>query len=122
MVHAYAEVMKLKHLPPRTRSYYSQFARENFVTCAASGVSKSVASPASPVASNLGSPFLPARRGSPLPSLSSLVVVAAAAVVVASPVASIVHSTLAYTIVPAVQKFAHQNSLGHESLQCWAIL
>jgi hypothetical protein len=33
MVHAYAEVMKLiRHLPPRTRSYYSQFARENFVT------------------------------------------------------------------------------------------
>jgi len=36
-------------------------------TCAASGVSKSVASPASPVASNLGSPFLPARHRSPLP-------------------------------------------------------
>lgn len=33
VVHAYAEVMKLiRHLPPRTRSYYSQFARENFVT------------------------------------------------------------------------------------------
>jgi hypothetical protein len=33
VVHAYAKVMKLiKHLPPRTHSYYSQFARENFVT------------------------------------------------------------------------------------------
>jgi hypothetical protein len=33
VVHAYAEVMKLiRHLPPRTRSYYSQFARENFFT------------------------------------------------------------------------------------------
>ncbi|CAK9263091.1 unnamed protein product [Sphagnum jensenii] len=33
VVHAYVEVMKLiRHLPPRTRSYYFQFARENFVT------------------------------------------------------------------------------------------
>jgi hypothetical protein len=58
VVHAYAEAMKLRHLPPRTRSYYSQFARENLVTCAASGVLKSVTSPASLVASNLGSPLL----------------------------------------------------------------